>query len=101
MVDSTVRLCQLAQAFVRDLVDYDREAKISPSAALRAPQLTEPTLPGGALDRGRGDVDPERTACLGRACGLSGCLPSSTADVEGVVVRLDASGPPQYLVAPP
>ena len=55
----------------------------------------------GALDRGRGDVDPERNACLGRACGLSGCLPSSTADVEGVVVELDANGPPQYLVVPP
>jgi hypothetical protein len=55
----------------------------------------------GALDRGRGNVDPERTACLGRACGLSGCLPSSTADVEGVVVELDANGSPQYLVVPP
>ena len=55
----------------------------------------------GALDRGRRDVDPERTARLGRARGLSGRLPGPTADVEDVVVGLDANRPAQYLVVPP
>ena len=47
----------------------------------------------GTLDGGRGDVDPERTACLGRARGLPGRLPGPTSDVEDVVVELDASRP--------
>jgi hypothetical protein len=54
----------------------------------------------GALDCGSGDVDPERTACLGRPRGLSGCLPGPASDVEDVVVRLDATGPAQYMVVP-
>ena len=66
--------------------------------------VAEPLGPGelaGALDRGRGDVDPERAACLGRARGLPGRLPGPAADVEDVVVELDAKGPAQYLVVPP
>ncbi len=66
--------------------------------------VAEPLGPGklaGALDRGRGDVNPERTPGLGRPRGLSGRLPSPAADVEDVVVELDANGPAQYLVVPP
>jgi hypothetical protein len=55
----------------------------------------------GALDRGRRDVHPERTPRPGRARGLSGRLPGPTADVEDVVVELDANRPAQYLVVPP
>ena len=47
----------------------------------------------GTLDGGCGDVDPERTACLSCARGLSGRLPGATSDVEDVVVvELDATG---------
>jgi hypothetical protein len=66
--------------------------------------VAEPVGPGelaGTLDGGRGDVDPERTACLGSARGLSGRLPGPTSDVKDVVVELDATGPAQYLVVPP
>ena len=55
----------------------------------------------GTLDGGCGDVDPERTACLSCARGLSGRLPGPTSDVEDVVVELDATGLAQYLVVPP
>jgi hypothetical protein len=58
--------------------------------------VAEPVGPGelaGTLDRGRRDVDPERTPCLGRPRGLPGCLPSPAADVKDVVVELDANGP--------
>ena len=52
----------------------------------------------GALDCGRGDVDPERTTCLGHAGSLTGRLPDPTSDVEDVVARLDAPDPAQYRV---
>ena len=55
----------------------------------------------GALDRRRRDVDPERTPCLRRASGLSSRLPGPAADVEDVVVELDANRQAQYLVVPP
>ena len=55
----------------------------------------------GTLDRRFRDVDPERTPRLGRPRGLPGRLPSPAADVEGVVVELDANGPAQYLVVSP
>ena len=66
--------------------------------------VAEPVGPGklaGTLDRGRRDVDPERTPGLGGPCGLSGRLPSPAADVEDMVVKLDANGPAQHLVMPP
>jgi hypothetical protein len=65
--------------------------------------VSESFRPGqlaGALDRRRRDVDPEHTARLGRTRGLSGRLPSATADVEDVVVGLDGNRPAQYLVVP-
>jgi hypothetical protein len=52
----------------------------------------------GTLDGGCGDVDPERTACLGCARGLSGRLPGPASNVEDVVVELNATGPAQYFV---
>jgi hypothetical protein len=45
------------------------------------------------LDLGPGDVDPQRTARSGRARGLPRRLPGAAADVEDVVVDLDAAGP--------
>ena len=66
--------------------------------------VAEPLGPGelaGALDGGRGDVDPKRAACLGRARGLPGRLPGPAADVQDVVVELDATGPAQHRVVPP
>ena len=66
--------------------------------------VAEPFGPGelaGALDRGRGDVDPERAPGPGRPRGLPGRLPGPAADVEDVVVELDADSPAQYLVVPP
>ncbi len=53
-----------------------------------------------ALDRRPGDVDPERTPRLCGTCGLTRRLPTSTADVEDVVVELNADRLPQYLVVP-
>src|SRR5215470_14282019 len=55
----------------------------------------------GALDRGGGDVDPNGAPCPRRARGLSGGLPGPAADVEDVIVELDADGRAQYLVVPP
>src|SRR5262249_44852364 len=66
--------------------------------------VAEPLGPGefaGALDGGRGDVDAKCAACLGRARGLPGRLPGPAADVEDVVVELNATGPAQHLVVPP
>jgi len=66
--------------------------------------VAEPLGPGelaGALDGGRGDVDSKRTACTGRARGLPGRLPGPAADVQYVVVKMDAEGSAQYLVVPP
>jgi hypothetical protein len=50
----------------------------------------------GTLDGVCGDVDPERTACLSCARGLSGRQPRPTSDVEDVVVELDATGLAQF-----
>jgi hypothetical protein len=66
--------------------------------------VAQPLRPGelaGTLDRGRGDVDPERTSRPGRARGLPGRLPGPASDVEDVVAELDGAGPAQYLVMPP
>jgi hypothetical protein len=60
--------------------------------------VAKPLRPGefaGTFDGGRGDVDPERAACLGDARGITGRLPGPTSDVEDVVVRPDATGPAQ------
>jgi hypothetical protein len=54
--------------------------------------------PAGALDRGRRDVDPERTARPGRPRGLPGGQPGAAADVQDVVVEPDAGRPAQGLV---
>jgi hypothetical protein len=53
------------------------------------------------LDRGHGDVDPERNARSGGARGLPRRLPSPAADIEDVVADLDAARPAQDLVMPP
>ena len=55
----------------------------------------------GVLNRWRGHIEPQRTPSLGRACGLSSRLPGPAADIEDVVVELDASRQAQYLVVPP
>src|SRR5262252_7669799 len=57
--------------------------------------VAQPLGPGefaGALDRGRGDVDPNGAPCLRRASGLSRGLPGPAADVEDMIVELDANG---------
>src|SRR5215471_1717199 len=59
-----------------------------------------PGEPAGALDGGRGDVDPKCAPRLGRPRGLAGRLPGPAANVEDVVVELDVKGPAQYLVVP-
>ncbi len=55
----------------------------------------------GPLDGGRGDVDPERAACPGHACGLTGRLPAPASDVQDMIVGLDAPSPAQYLMVQP
>ena len=55
--------------------------------------VAQPLGPGelaGTVDRGRGDVDPKRAACPGRARGLPRRLPGPASDVEDVVAELDA-----------
>jgi hypothetical protein len=84
------------EALLREAVDL-RVGSLEGDVA----QLPCPGEFTGALDRGRGDVDPERTARLGRARGLPGRLPCPAADVEDVVAELDAAGPAQDLVMPP
>ena len=54
----------------------------------------------GSLDRGRGDVDAERTPFPCRARGVTGRLPGPASDVEDVVCELDVYGPAQHLVVP-
>ena len=84
------------EALLRETVDL-RVGSLEGDVA----QLLSPGEFAGALDRGRGDVDPERTARLGRARGLPGRLPGPAADVEDVVAELDAAGPAQDIVMPP
>jgi hypothetical protein len=64
-------------------------------------QFLRPGELAGPLDRGRGHVDPERTARLGGARGLPGRLPGPAADVENVIAEPGAAGPAQYFVVPP
>src|SRR3954447_11288753 len=44
---------------------------------------------------------PERATCAGCARGVASRLPGPTSDVEDAVVKLDSTGPAQYLVVPP
>ena len=55
----------------------------------------------GTIDHRRGQVDPKRAARCGLARGLPGRLPGPAADVEDMVVELDAYRPAQHLVVPP
>src|SRR4029077_11001941 len=64
-------------------------------------ELLGPGELAGTLDRGRGDVDPERVTGPGGARRLAGGLPGPAADVEDVGAETDAAGPAQDLVMPP
>lgn len=55
----------------------------------------------GALDRVRGDVEPERAARLRCPRGLTGRMPGPAADVENLVVEPDAAGLAQHRVVSP